>query len=484
MKNWLRLTTNVLALFLALISLLGLYYWYGDISLVSQIALLFSGSVLAIGLLFYSTKWFYVLLVAVIPISLNIGLDSGAQLNFPSEGMLVLMLPFLLLFNKEYRQGLLRIATHPISILLAIGLFIEIISAILGTHIDVSLKRVTLRLVFIFGFYGIIHSFKSPKTLTYPWIAYAVGLFPVMIITLRNHWSYNFNPRVVFSICQPYFNEHTVYGACLAFLLPFITMVLLNRKQFKWKPFVLVLWFILFVLVVVSEFLALSRASILSIGVALLFYGLLQLKISFKVVVFGMLIFGAGLWHFSDELYEKSRVSKAVSNDGQISNHFSSVTNLNTDASNLERVNRWICAYRMFETKPWLGYGPGTYQFEYNQHQTLANKTYISTNFGDKGNAHSEYLMYLSESGILGFVTFLLLVFVSMYCGMESHYFLNDSLLKSLNLSLLLGLITFYFHGLFNSFIDQSKMGFLFYTALGIVAAIHQKVRKMKKEIA
>jgi putative inorganic carbon (HCO3(-)) transporter len=480
MKNWLPLNTNIVALFLALILLIGLYYHYDNVSIVSNIALLFSGSILAIGLLFNSTQWFYLLLIAAIPISLNIDLDAGAQLNFPSEGMLLLLLPFLLLFNKDYREGLFRIASHPISILLAIDLFIEILTAILGTHIDVSLKRVTLRLVFILVFYGIIHSLKSQKSWSYPWVAYAIGLFPVMVLTLRNHWSYNFNPRVVFSICQPYFNEHTVYGACLAFVLPFMVIILLKRKQFKWKPVALVLWFVLFVLAAVSEFLALSRASIISIFVALLFYGLLQLKISFKVLLIGLLLFGASLWSFSDELYEKVFDTKAVSNDGQLSNHFSSITNLNTDASNLERINRWICAYRMFEARPWFGYGPGTYQFEYNQYQTLLNKTYISTNSGDKGNAHSEYLMYLSESGILGFVSFLFLVFVSLYCGMESHYFLEDSLLKSLNLSILLGLVTFYFHGLFNSFIDQSKMGFLFYSGLGIVTAINFEVRKMK----
>ena len=135
----------------------------------------------------------------------------------------------------------------------------------------------------------------------------------------------------------------------------------------------------------------------------------------------------------------------------------------------------------MFEERPLLGYGPGTYQFEYNQFQTIANKTYISTNDGSRGNAHSEYLTYLSEMGIIGFLIFLLTVFSSIYYGMVNHYSLKDPLLKAINLGVLLGLITFYFHGVFNSFIDQSKMAFLYFTGLGTIVWINQYLRQNRE---
>ena len=34
--------------------------------------------------------------------------------------------------------------------------------------------------------------------------------------------------------------------------------------------------------------------------------------------------------------------------------------NVSTDASNLERINRWNCAIRMYAERPFLGHGPGT----------------------------------------------------------------------------------------------------------------------------
>ena len=45
--------------------------------------------------------------------------------------------------------------------------------------------------------------------------------------------------------------------------------------------------------------------------------------------------------------------------------HIESMSNVTTDASNLERINRWKSAIRLFQERPHLGWGPGTYQFHY-----------------------------------------------------------------------------------------------------------------------
>src|SRR5690606_3017212 len=78
--------------------------------------------------------------------------------------------------------------------------------------------------------------------------------------------------------------------------------------------------------------------------------------------------------------------------EGGFENNIASVWNISTDASNLERLNRWSCAIRMWEDKPFFGWGPGTYMFNYAPYQLSHQLTIISTNFGTNGNAHSEYL--------------------------------------------------------------------------------------------
>src|ERR1700741_5654528 len=88
--------------------------------------------------------------------------------------------------------------------------------------------------------------------------------------------------------------------------------------------------------------------------------------------------------------------------DGDFMANIESMSNISTDVSNMERLNRWNCAIQMFQDKPYLGFGPGTYQFLYAPYQKSSMKTVISTNFGEKGNAHSEYLGPLCEQGFIG----------------------------------------------------------------------------------
>ena len=67
----------------------------------------------------------------------------------------------------------------------------------------------------------------------------------------------------------------------------------------------------------------------------------------------------------------------------------------------------------MFEEKPAFGWGPGTYQFQYAPFQFSREKTIISTNAGDLGNAHSEYLGALAETGLVGMLSFIaVLIFI------------------------------------------------------------------------
>lgn len=54
--------------------------------------------------------------------------------------------------------------------------------------------------------------------------------------------------------------------------------------------------------------------------------------------------------------------------------HLQSISNISTDASNLERINRWHSAFRMFAERPIFGWGPGTYSFEYAPFQLSTEK--------------------------------------------------------------------------------------------------------------
>jgi putative inorganic carbon (HCO3(-)) transporter len=238
---------------------------------------------------------------------------------------------------------------------------------------------------------------------------------------------------------------------------------------------------LIFVFLVSQEVLALSRAALISLAAAFVFYLFLKTRwksyVLFSILAVALIVAVS----YQAEIYTNVASTEAVSNDGDVANHFSSVTNVKTDASNLERINRWVCAVEMFKMRPLTGYGPGTYQFEYGQFQTSEFKTYISTNHGDRGNAHSEYLTYLSESGLPGMLLFVCLVLYTVHLGIKNYHLTSDPKEKVILLGILLGLITFYVHGLVNSFMDQDKMAFLVYASVAAIVLFDLKNKKLEK---
>ncbi len=152
--------------------------------------------------------------------------------------------------------------------------------------------------------------------------------------------------------------------------------------------------------------------------------------------------------------------------------HLQSIYNISTDASNLERINRWQSALRMFKERPVTGWGPGTYQFVYAPFQRSKEKTIISTNFGDMGNAHSEFLGPLSESGAIGMLIVITLVVVILNRGLRVFNQTKDPETKMLAMAALLSLITYYTHGTLNNFLDTDKLSVPVWAITGLIVAL------------
>jgi len=155
--------------------------------------------------------------------------------------------------------------------------------------------------------------------------------------------------------------------------------------------------------------------------------------------------------------------------------HLRSSSNISTDQSNLERINRWKCALRMFVEKPLTGWGPGTYQFKYGPFQKSSEETAISTDFGDAGNAHSEYLGALSESGLPGGLLYLLITVMAVITGIKVWYREKRDTTGYFALALLTGLITYAVHGMMNSFLDSDKIASLWWGFIAILTAMDIK---------
>ena len=165
-------------------------------------------------------------------------------------------------------------------------------------------------------------------------------------------------------------------------------------------PVVILLLAILLFGIVVSY----TRATWLSLVAAAAVYLVLKLRIKFGWVLLalaGVLTYGIAQ---QDQIMYYLEANKQGSSD-DIEGHVKSVSNVTTDPSNLERINRWKCAARMVSERPWFGFGPSTYVFQYSPFQKSDELTLISTFSGDLGDAHSEYFSAMSEAGYMGMLS-------------------------------------------------------------------------------
>jgi O-antigen ligase len=126
----------------------------------------------------------------------------------------------------------------------------------------------------------------------------------------------------------------------------------------------------------------------------------------------------------------------------------------------------------MFNRRPVVGWGPGTYQFVYAPFQQAKDRTIISTNNGDGGNAHSEYLGPLAEQGVPGMLLFVSIFIYTIILGFKLFYAAREKEHRIIILSVFLGLITYFVHGTLNNYLDTDKASVPFWGFIGILVAM------------
>jgi len=409
----------------------------------------------------------------------ELGFNDGLNLSLPAEPLMIGMT--LIYFLNELSSGVTdkRILKHPITIIIFIQLAWILVTTITSELPVISIKFMLARIWFLTSCYFIATElFKKKKAIIYHLLFYAVALAIVALITTYKHYGYAFDEKIADWIVSPFYNDHTAYGAALAMYIPVMVGIMLMKNI---SNFVKVLCFSLLVIFLISIIVSFARAGWLSLVVSLAVLVSLLLKIKFRTILFtligGIIIFVS----FQTEVLMILGRNNTDS-DGDITANIESMSNITTDASNLERLNRWSCALQMFEEKPVVGFGPGTYQFLYAPFQKSSQKTIISTNFGDKGNAHSEYLGPLSEQGLIGALIVVALVFAVMFLGYRLVYSVKDKSLKILTITVLMGMSTYFVHGFLNNFLDTDKASVPFWGFLAILVCIDVYYKDEQKQ--
>ena len=428
-------------------------------------------AVLAVLLLYvYSLDKVLLLVSFLTPLSVNIqSLDVRLAISLPVEPLLA---GLLVLFIAKYlyeRKFDTKITTHPISIVIYIMFIWMILTTITSEMPVVSIKFVVSRLWFVIPAYFMCAIlFKEPKNISrFIWL-YIAGLVIVVVYTIINHASHGFDGDTAHWVMSPFYNDHTAYGAALAVYIVLCIALLLMPNMKKSGRIIGILVLCLLIVAIILSF---CRASWISLIAALGVLICVLLKIKFKYIAIIAAVLIGLFFTFQQQIFDSlSKNDQDAS--GNIMENVQSMTNISTDASNLERINRWNSAIRMFKERPVFGWGPGTYQFVYAPFQESRNKTIISTNSGDMGNAHSEYIGTLAEQGLIGSLVVVSLVIVFMYCGLMTYRRAKNKESKILVLGATLALLGYYVHSTLNNFLDTDKLAVPVWSCMAIITAI------------
>ncbi len=423
-----------------------------------------------VGLALFKLDWLLLFIMFLVPLSITVeDVGGGMGLTLPTDPLLFgAMAVFILknLFEGNY-DG--RILKNPITLSVIAMLVWMMFSTLFSRMPVVSVKFFMAKLWFIIPFFfGGVLLFKNPKNIIRITWLFVVPMAGVIIYTIFRQYARGFDMQSAHWVMQPFFPDHTSYGAMMAFFIP---SMFSHINKLKWDINTRILGGVLLAIFFLGTVLSLTRAAWVSLIIVLGFYILLKLKIRWWIVALSgvtmvtlVLVFWVPLMHKLEQNRQDS--------SGDIAEHVESMSNVATDASNLERLNRWNAAFRMFDESPVVGTGPGTYSFLYAPYQTSNSMTLISTNFGDMGNAHSEYFGPLAEQGVLGLVLWLLVVFFIMYRGIVTYYRLNDPTNKALIMGVILGLTTYLVHGILNNFLDTDKAAVPFWAFVAVIVAM------------
>jgi len=402
-------------------------------------------------------------------------------LSLPSEGLMIaLTMVFFarILYDLRINRAFLK---HPISIAIMVYLGWMLITCLTSVRPVISLKAFASKLWFITSCYWFFMQLVEDdlKNAVRYFNCYALGLTIIVCITTYLHALSGFDEHYAHFVMSPFYNDHTAYGAALAFMIPITAgFFFLPDNKLPQKIFYVLITLIL----LMAFYLSFSRAAWISLVVAIGVLIILKLRIKLSWLLGGGLILGLLLFFYADDiLYKMSRNSQDSS--GNFIEHVQSMSNISTDASNMERINRWTAALGMIEEKPVFGWGPGTYQFEYAPFQKGYYRTIISTDFGDGGNAHSEYIGPCAESGIPGMLTVFAIVFVFLVAGIKTYIYTEDKTVKLLSLCMVISLVSYYTHGVFNNFLDTDKLSAIVWAAMAVITVCDVKSKALPQSL-
>lgn len=441
---------------------------------------------------------------------------TNVEVIFPAEPLIMLLGLLHLVAFLGTRGGLSAVRTaltKPLVLLSVLLLIVGWTTTLFSTMPWVSFKAMIIRTSYVGVFFlgPLLHRSMGVQEILRCVRLYGLSFLAVEVFALIVQTPAGFDRITALHAAFPFYQDRTLHACALVFILLASATYLYDGFRRHGLTSMVAMRALVPAVLAFGCYATFCRAAWLGllICLVLLVFHLLRAshKLAFALLI--ALVMIAALVR-SGKADDVSAADDSNAEHADWLDMFGSMTNLTTDASNMERMNRWLCAVRMGRVEPLTGFGPGAYQFKYIAFQRQSEITYLSWNetvdaqatlssawdlghtvmikspdqlyYYCGGTAHSEYLLALSEMGLPGFLLVFGLTLLACWVSYRGSQRTRDPAICSILLCCLFAWLAFAVHAMFNNFLDDCKVGFLYWTTLLLIVKASEPDRTQEMD--
>ncbi|MCB0656324.1 MAG: O-antigen ligase family protein [Saprospiraceae bacterium] len=436
------------------------------------------GMILAATLALVRYDFYYYLLFALIPFSVEVIFPNGLGTDLPTEPVMILLSGiFVLVILQDPRVLKQPFFRHPITWLIGCHLFWIVLTSVTSQHEITSLKYMLAKSWYILAFYaftGLLFSVSSWKK-TIRWLGLAL-LAAVAWVMIR-HAAAGFAFNRINNVVVPFFRNHVNYGSLVCLSIPLVAgLAWLTPRGWK-RTF----WILGTLFLVTAMYLSYTRATYVALMVGIGGGLVLYLKQVKSVLIIGCIVAVAAIGWLLDQNHY---LEYAPDYDKTVTYYeFESLldaTAKGQDISTMERVYRWVAGMHMIKERPVFGFGPGNFYNFYKSYTVSSFRTYVSDN-PEKSGIHSYYLMTAVEQGIPGALIFLFICFYFLVLSERTFHRLQERETRTIvlvNAVMIIHILTIL---ILNDMVETDKVGPFFFFGLAVLAAVDVHTQREAK---
>ena len=434
-----------------------------------QALLLLPVLVLGVFVALIEWRWIYYGLFFLLPFTLEIPLFGGLSMDVPSEPLMLALTACVfgtLLLGKVRLPG--REWRHPLLLVLALMLLWTATDAAFSVDKIKSIKYLLAKVWYIAPFLlGTLLVVRKPSAAWHCAAIYAAGACLSVLYIGSRHGSKGFSFEEINWAIQPFYRNHVIYAAVLALLVPFGLMA----QRAATSSMARLAWRVALGILLFGLLTSYTRASILSLPIAGLFYLSMRLRLTRVVLLAAALGVAGTVTYFASEdtfMEYAPDYEHTVFNGQNFEKHLEATYKMQ-DVSGMERVYRWVAAARMIADKPLVGSGAATFYPEYKRYTVKSFRTYVSEN-PEKSTTHNYFLLQLAEQGIPGFLLFVALVATALLAAERLyHQSKHRPDVRRVVLAASLSFVIIVFHLALNELVEVDKIGPVFFICLALL---------------